>query len=338
MKEFDLFLSHNGVDKTWVEHLATVVEADRNGSLLKVFFDKWDIPPGGDIPLELEQGLQNSRYIGLVLSPEALLSDWVSLERSTAIYSDPRAKQRSLIPLLRRDCEIPSMLARLNMIDFRHNVDFDAGVAKLVAHLRGLPSIRGNTSSPGELHLREDVALFRRQRVIFERPAFETPCIWELFLRELKEAADMTLAALNTGSLYSRDKTLLASFPGRNEYITPQFREVFAAIANLVVKMKRDVVEFEALFMSVVSGYRHHLNFYAMLVSSAGSTSSDNVQSMVDFMDRIDSGRNQILSLLNTLLDPSGGERFSPIELSSEIIRKGQFGGADRIKEALHWS
>jgi TIR domain len=126
-KIVDLFLSHNNADKPWTERLAAVVEADRSGPPLKVFFDKWDIPHGGDIPAELEQGLQNSRYVGLVLSPEPLSSDWVTLERSTAIHRDPRARQRSLIPLLRRTCDIPDMLARLKYIDFRREQDFNGG-------------------------------------------------------------------------------------------------------------------------------------------------------------------------------------------------------------------
>src|SRR5271157_2322912 len=164
MSAFDLFLSHNGADKPWTERLAVAIEADRSGPPLKVFFDKWDILPGSDVPAELEEGLQNSRYVGLVLSPEALSSDWVALERSTAIYRDPRARQRSLIPLLRRDCELPDMLAQLNRIDFRREVDFDPGVESLVGLLRGRPASRGGDTGTADLHFREDAALFRRQR------------------------------------------------------------------------------------------------------------------------------------------------------------------------------
>ena len=88
----DLFLSHHNTDKPWTERLAAAIEGDRSGPPLKVFFDTWDIPHGGDIPAELEQGLQNSRYVGLVLSPESLSSDWVTLERSTATHRDPGAR------------------------------------------------------------------------------------------------------------------------------------------------------------------------------------------------------------------------------------------------------
>jgi hypothetical protein len=94
----DIFLSHHSSDKAWVERLATHIEMDRDGPPLKVFFDKWDIPHGADIPATLEVGMQISRYVGVVLSPEALSSDWVGLKRSTAIFADPRANRRRLIP------------------------------------------------------------------------------------------------------------------------------------------------------------------------------------------------------------------------------------------------
>lgn len=158
-KNIDLFLSHNNADKPWTERLATAVEADRSGPPLKVFFDKWDIPHGGDIPAELEEGLRNSRYVGLVLSPESLSSDWVTLERSTAIHRDPRARQRSLIPLLRRTCDMPDMLARLKYIDFRREQDFDAGLAALVGILRGRPAQRGGEVDPADVHFCENAAL-----------------------------------------------------------------------------------------------------------------------------------------------------------------------------------
>src|SRR5262249_14256732 len=158
---------------------------------------------------------------GLVLSPESLASDWVAMERSTAIYQDPRARSQHLIPLLRRTCTIPNMLARLNCIDFRRDDDFDAGLSDLVSVLRGRPLRRGGSRDIADVHFREDADLLRQHRQIFDRPAFKVSCIWELFLRELLEAIDDTNAAINTGSLYSRSRNLLGSFSSRSEYRLP---------------------------------------------------------------------------------------------------------------------
>lgn len=333
-KNIDLFLSHNNADKPWTERLAAAVEADRNGPPLKVFFDKWDVPHGGDIPAELEDGLQRSRYVGLVLSPESLASDWVTLERSTAIHRDPRARQRSLIPLLRRTCDLPDMLARLRYIDFRREQDFNEGLDTLVGILRGRPSRRGGDIDPADAHFREDAALLKQHRRIFDRPAFRVSCIWELFLRELLEAIDDTAAAINTGSLYSRSGRLLSSFPDQNEYRLPEFKQAFSRITGKLTALKRQVTEFEETFRRANPAYSHHANFYAMVMSFSGGNSSD-IRTLVGFMDSIDQLRNEILDELNVLLSRCGEETFRSIELTSAILKKGQIGGASRIAPLL---
>lgn len=333
-KTFNLFLSHNDVDKPWTERLAAAVEADRSGPPLKVFFDKWDIPHGSDISSELEEGLQNSRYVGLVLSPESLASDWVTLERSTAIHRDPSARQRSLIPLLRRTCALPDMLARLKHIDFRREQDFNDGLDALVGILRGRPAQRGEKTDPADIYFREDAALLRQHRRIFDRPAFRVTCIWELFLRELLEAIDDAAAAINTGSLYSRAGRLLSSLPVQDEYRLPEFKQTFSRIVVKLTALKRNVTEFEEFFRQVNPDYSHHANFYAMVVSFSQGKASD-VRTLISLMDAIDHLRNEILDELNVLLLRCGEQTFESIELTSVVLKKGRIGGADRIVSLL---
>jgi hypothetical protein len=349
--EYDIFLSHNNADKAWTERLATAIEADNSGPPLRVFFDKWDIQPGADIPAELEEGLQSSRYIGLVLSPESLASDWVSLERSTAIYRDPSARSHHLIPLLRRECDIPDMLARLKYIDFRREQDFEASVTELIDMLRGRPRQRGQKSDTSDIYFREDAALLRRYRQIFDRAAFKMPCIMELFIHQLLQAIDDTIAAINTGSLYSRSKNLLSTFPDRNEYRLPEFKQAFSHITAKLTELQRIVVEFEEYFRRVNPGYSHHENFYAMLMgfwydpgrdfwseAGRGSTPTPDkmvIQRLVGYMDQIDIVRNDVLTELNVLLEKCGESTFEPIQLTSNILRTRHIGGADKVAELL---
>lgn len=332
--QYDLFLSHNGIDKAWTEGLAIAIEADRNGPPLKVYFDKWDLPAGGNIPLELERALESSRYVGLVLTPEALSSSWVSLERSSAIASDPNSANLTLIPLLRRDCKIPKMLAQIKYIDFRREQDFYNSLSELIAVLRGKPHDRGKGVSQEDIHFREDAALLKQHRKAFARPAFRTPCIWELFLRELSQAIDDTQAAINTGSLYSRDRNLLSTFPEQNEYRTREFKDGFREISTLLTGLKREVTLFEHFFQQANPNYSHHSNFYAMLMDLRWSAPM-HIPQAVNYMDRIDSIRNSILQILNSLLLKCNEEPFDLIELSSEVIKKGTIGGADSIKSHL---
>ena len=114
---FDVFLSHNAQDKPRVRRLAERLKQ----AGLRVWFDEWNIPkaegkrmkdeselhPSSFIPHPLlYEGLEQSRVLLLCLSPNALASGWVALERSTAIHRDPANEGRRFIPLLLADCEL----------------------------------------------------------------------------------------------------------------------------------------------------------------------------------------------------------------------------------------
>ena len=97
--QYDVFLSHNSADKSRVRRLA---ERLRTAGL-RVWFDEWIIQPGDDIYLAIERGLVASRTLALCLSPAALGSDWVWLERSTfgrgnLPFRDPANAGRRCIP------------------------------------------------------------------------------------------------------------------------------------------------------------------------------------------------------------------------------------------------
>jgi hypothetical protein len=59
--------------------------------------------------LPLQFGTRNSEFgiARLCLSPAALGSDWVGLERSTVLFRDPANAGRRFIPLLLADCKRP---------------------------------------------------------------------------------------------------------------------------------------------------------------------------------------------------------------------------------------
>ncbi|MBK8256903.1 MAG: TIR domain-containing protein [Polyangiaceae bacterium] len=111
----DVFLSHNSKDKPRVRELA--VRLKQAG--LRVWFDEWAIEVGDDIYLAIERGLEGARVQVLCLSPAALGSDWVALERSTVLFRDPSNKGRRFVPLLLADCTLPDTLRRFKYLDFR---------------------------------------------------------------------------------------------------------------------------------------------------------------------------------------------------------------------------
>lgn len=113
---YDVFLSHNSQDKTRVRKLAERLKE----AGLRVWFDEWIIKPGDDIYLAIERGLEEARVQVLCLSPTALGSDWVMLERSTVLFRDPTNAGRHFVPLLLADCTLPDTLRRYKYVDFRH--------------------------------------------------------------------------------------------------------------------------------------------------------------------------------------------------------------------------
>ena len=126
--QFDIFLSHNRRQKAWVRSLARRLREMG----LRVFFDEDSIEPGEDIVTAIERGLRSSRHIVLILSPEAVNSKWVGLEWCAAVFQDPGASERFVVPVLRQDCDIPWVLSRLKYIDVRGS-SIDVAVRQIVA-------------------------------------------------------------------------------------------------------------------------------------------------------------------------------------------------------------
>ncbi len=141
---YDVFLSHNHKDKPRVRRLA---ERLRDAGL-NVWFDDWNVKPGEIISLKVEEGLEESRVLLLCISPNALASGWVSLERSTAIHRDPSNERRRFIPLLLTECDLPDTLRRYKYVDFR--AEEDTAFAELLnACQSGVPR------SPSAIPIRE---------------------------------------------------------------------------------------------------------------------------------------------------------------------------------------
>src|SRR4029453_7148076 len=107
MPTFDVFLSHSSVDNPWVIQLKDALQ--RYG--VSVWLDRDEIRPGDLFVKALETGLEQSRAVALIVSPEAIASGWVEEEYARAM-SLAQHKQRplQLILVLLRDATVPSFL------------------------------------------------------------------------------------------------------------------------------------------------------------------------------------------------------------------------------------
>ncbi len=138
----DIFLSHGGPDKDFVRKLAADIEGnDTGGRRLLAWVDEAEIRPGQSIPGLVNAGLETSRFIGLVITPNYFRreSGWTDAEWHAAIHADADNRRGKLLPLLVEDSPyIPALLRHLLMIDLRGK-NYEQGLQQLIGVLRNEP-------------------------------------------------------------------------------------------------------------------------------------------------------------------------------------------------------
>lgn len=158
--EYDIFLSHNGSDKEWVERLGEQIESETIDGLpdsrkLRVFFDKWDIDIGDNFIARINDGLKRSRLLGCILSPEFMSSGWTTFEWTDIASADPINTQKRIVPIFLRDLckelqtpiDLRAPFKSLNYIDFRNERKYEESFQRLIRRIRGLPPLRGNAKT-----------------------------------------------------------------------------------------------------------------------------------------------------------------------------------------------
>ncbi|MDB6028961.1 MAG: alpha/beta fold hydrolase [Verrucomicrobiales bacterium] len=149
-KHFDVFLSHNSVDKPWVENLKRSLEAKG----LKVWLDKDEIRPGDLFAKALEQGMASSQAVALIISPESMKSGWVENEYYRALSLATQSELR-LIPIVLRDADLPAFLRDRHWVDFRQTEKFSYGLDQLFFGITGKRP--GDTTLPNDQTRKDSV-------------------------------------------------------------------------------------------------------------------------------------------------------------------------------------
>lgn len=147
-KEIDVFLCHTGTDKAWVKELGAKIESEEYaGRKLRVFLDEWDIKPSENLVLRINHGLDNSRCMIIVLSPDMVQAPWPNAEWTSFYMNDPGGRRGTMMPVLYRTCEIPPLLRPITRLDFRDPKEFGREYKKLITVLKNEPLPRGNGTS-----------------------------------------------------------------------------------------------------------------------------------------------------------------------------------------------
>ena len=125
------FFSYSRDDSEFAVHLAEDLKAAGEN----VWLDQLDIEPGTPWDREVQKALANCPRMLVILSPTSVSSDNVLDEVSFAL-----SKQKKVIPVLYRECDIPFRLARLQYVDFR--TDYARGLKALLRTM-GVEQRRG---------------------------------------------------------------------------------------------------------------------------------------------------------------------------------------------------
>jgi hypothetical protein len=153
----DIFLSHRTTDKDSVLRLAADIEsAQARGRPLMTWVDVAEIRPGQSIPAKVNEELETSRFVALVMTPAYFESPsgWTGAEWHSVLHVDPDNRRARIIPILAADCPyIPYLLKHLNAIDFRGN-RYPKALEELLRILRDEPlprpvALRGQLVQPG---------------------------------------------------------------------------------------------------------------------------------------------------------------------------------------------
>lgn len=136
-KKYDFFLSYASTDVAFAGKLRdALIEKG-----FTVWHDRGEIQPGQNFVIRLEEGLERSQTLVVVISPRAVKSSWVKREYTHALAL-PQGQIPTIIPIILRMRKInilPSLLAALEHVDFQDESAFDKNVDRLVSGLVPLP-------------------------------------------------------------------------------------------------------------------------------------------------------------------------------------------------------
>lgn len=153
-EEFDVFLSHHSGDKPWVVALKAAL-VDRG---VKVWLDRDEIRPGDLFVDVLEQGIQASRSVAVIVSPDSLKSAWVKEEyqRALVLSASSRPELR-IIPCLLRNATLPGFLTTRQWVDFRKPTGFEDRVDDLCRGITGRKAERQGGGAVAPRPAQQDV-------------------------------------------------------------------------------------------------------------------------------------------------------------------------------------
>ncbi|RKR05646.1 TIR domain-containing protein [Flavobacterium sp. 90] len=113
-----VFISHSSVDKKFVRTLKDCLVENS----IEIWLDEDQLDLGDSLVTKLENALNTSSHLVIILSPTSVKSDWVKFELNKAISNQRTGLMQKIIPVKYRECEIPEELKDLLYADLSEEV------------------------------------------------------------------------------------------------------------------------------------------------------------------------------------------------------------------------
>ncbi len=128
----DVFISYSPKDREWVQN-ELLPGLEKQG--LRIWVDFRNIKSGDSFTAEIEQAVQTSRKILLILSPDYLNNVWTQFEQSVVYKLEISNWASRLIPVRKEKFVLPSPLSNLNYVDFAEPDHLNIAWKQLLAAL-----------------------------------------------------------------------------------------------------------------------------------------------------------------------------------------------------------
>jgi hypothetical protein len=165
-----VFLSHSHKDKPFVRKLAK----DLDISGIKVWIDEAEIKVGDSLIRKIISGIDSVDYLGIVLSPNSVNSQWVQEELEQALNIQVSQGYIKILPILLLDCEIPGFLRGKLYADFRDERKYSDALSKLIDSIWNPDSIHTISGEKSRLEtLTQVLKVAKEVLAVLERQAKE---------------------------------------------------------------------------------------------------------------------------------------------------------------------
>jgi hypothetical protein len=109
----DFFVSYTSADRPWAKWIAWELEAAGYSTRIQA----WDMQPGSNFVLEMDEAARVGGRTVAVLSPAFLESGYARAEWAAAFAEDPTGERRKLVPVRVRDCDPRGLLKAIVYVD-----------------------------------------------------------------------------------------------------------------------------------------------------------------------------------------------------------------------------